>query len=173
MKIAFTISRNFGRTDQLLAEVAKDLESFGIRTCGTVQINSNLEDLHDCNMDIKVLPNGPVVRISQSLGKEAKGCRLDPSALEEAVHLVEAAILCGPDLLIINKFGKHEAEGRGFRAVIGEALSQDIPVMVGLSELNKTAFEEFTSGTALLLPAEKSKIVEWCMDISSFLEAKT
>ena len=28
----------------------------------------------------------------------------------------------GADVLIVNKFGKHEAEGRGFRMVVAEAL---------------------------------------------------
>ena len=170
MKIAFTMSRDLGRTDQLLAEAAKDLESCGIRTCGTVQINSDREDCHACDMDVKVLPNGPVIRISQSLGKEAKGCRLDPSALEEAVRLVGATIPSGSDLLIINKFGKHEAEGRGFREVIAEALSQNIPVLVELNQLNAMAFEKFTSGMAVSLPPEKSKIVEWGKTVSKCLE---
>ena len=50
------------------------------------------------------------------------------------------------DLLIINKFGSREAVGRGFRDVIAEALSQGIPVLVGLNLINEASFAEFTEG---------------------------
>jgi hypothetical protein len=82
-------------------------------------------------MDVRVLPNGPILRISQNLGSVSKGCRLDPAALEAAVGLVEARLDPNVDLLIINKFGKHEADGRGFRTVIAAALDLEIPVLVG------------------------------------------
>ena len=57
------------------------------------------------------------LRISQDRGKWARGCRLDAGSLELAVAQVASALDVGADLMIINKFGKHEAEGRGFRAV--------------------------------------------------------
>ncbi|MEX5726690.1 hypothetical protein Ga0609869_000043 [Rhodovulum iodosum] len=52
-------------------------------------------------------------------------CRLDPAALETAVGLVAAGLSSGADLLIVNKFGKHEAAGRGFRYVVAEAVAMD------------------------------------------------
>jgi hypothetical protein len=60
---------------------------------------------------VRVLPEGAILRISQVLGPQARGCRLVPAALETAVVLVVAGLSCGADLLIVNKFGKHEAEG--------------------------------------------------------------
>ena len=60
-----------------------------------------------------------------------------------AVGLVATGLSSGADLLIVNKFGKHEAEGRGFRDVIAEAVAMDIPVLVGINALNRSAFESF------------------------------
>jgi hypothetical protein len=114
-------------------------------------------------MDVKVLPDGPVIRISQSLGREARGCRLDPSALERAVGLVEARLAEGVDCLIVNKFGKHEAEGRGFRTAIAEALSADVPVLVGLNRLNADAFVQFTGGVAVELPPTLEALSDWML----------
>ena len=37
------------------------------------------------------------------------------------------------DLLIINKFGREEANGRGLRAVFAEALIAEIPLVIGVS----------------------------------------
>lgn len=161
MKIAYTMEPSRGGTDLLLAAVATELAALGFIVCGTVQINSDREDCAGCDMDVQVLPEGPTIRISQSLGKGSKGCRLDPSALELAVGHTKESLANGADVLIINKFGKHEAQGRGFREVIAEALSQDIPVIVGLNQLNEQAFNDFTSQVAVSLPPTIESAVGW------------
>jgi nucleoside-triphosphatase THEP1 len=150
-----------GDTDLVLQRLATELAARGVRCCGTVQINSERADAGPCDMDVRVLPDGAVLRISQDLGPQARGCRLDPAALETAVGLVAAKLSSGADLLIINKFGKHEAEGRGFRDVIAEALGMDIPVLVGLNALNRQAFELFAGGLAVQLPPQTNALVAW------------
>ena len=69
MKIAYTMAAGRGDTDLLLSSVARRLSDTGLRVCGTVQINSEREMDDPCDMDVKVLPDGPVIRISQALGK--------------------------------------------------------------------------------------------------------
>ena len=157
-----------GGTDLLLAAVATELAASGFSVCGTVQINSDRDNCTGCNMDVRVLPDGPTIRISQSLGKESKGCRLDPSALELAVGHTKESLANGADVLIINKFGKHEAQGRGFREVIAEALSQDIPVIIGLNQLNEQAFKDFTSEVAVSLPPNIESAMSWVKAAQSF-----
>ena len=130
MRLAYTMAPGRGGTDLILFKLVPQLVSRGLRCCGTVQINSERADTGPCDMDVQVLPEGPVLRISQDLGRSSRGCRLDPAALETAVGLVSAELSIGADVLIVNKFGKHEAEGRGFRGVIAEALSMGIPVIV-------------------------------------------
>ncbi|WP_310618601.1 DUF2478 domain-containing protein [Flexibacterium corallicola] len=161
MHIAYTMAPGRGDMDLILEQSAALLETKGVRTCGTVQINSDRENCHACDMDVKVLPNGPVIRISQSLGQDSQGCRLNPSALEEAVGYSRSRLDQGVDVLIINKFGKHEAEGRGFRELIGEALAMEIPVLVGVNELNLPAFLEYTAGIAVKVSPEPEKIADW------------
>lgn len=160
MKIAYTMAPGRGDVDQLLQKVAQSLIDTGFRPAGTAQVNTQRPDAGPCDMDVIVLPGGPTIRISQDLGAAARGCRLDPDALETAVGLVQAR-LPESDCLIVNKFGKHEAEGRGFRSVIAEALEQDLPVLVGLNHLNVAAFEEFTGGAAVRLAPEHSMLRDW------------
>ena len=162
MRIAYTMAPGRGGTDLLLACIAQSLEAEGFRTCGTVQINSSCDGDGPCDMDVKVLPKGPVIRISQSLGKGARGCRLDAGALETSIALSEAQ-LAKADVLIVNKFGKQEASGRGFRGLIGEALASDLPVLVGLNALNKEAFLEFTDGEAVSLEPEAASLMGWLL----------
>jgi hypothetical protein len=161
MKLAYTMAPGRGDTDLVLQRLAADLDARGVRCCGVVQINSARADAGPCDMDVRVLPDGPVLRISQDLGPLARGCRLDPAALVEAVGLVAGRLALGADLLIINKFGKHEAEGRGFRDVIAEAVAMDIPVLVGLNGLNRPAFEDFAAGMAIALPPDPAALAAW------------
>ena len=161
MKLAYTIARGRGDTDLILQRLATQLAARGFRCCGTVQINSERADSGPCDMDVQVLPDGPILRISQDLGPSARGCRLDPAALETAVGLVSASLTWGADVLIVNKFGKHEAEGRGFRPVIAEALALGIPVLVGVNLLNLESFENFAGRLAIRVPPESSGLQEW------------
>lgn len=161
MNIAYTMAPGRGDTDMLLAGVARALSAAGHAPAGTVQINTERPGDHPCDMDVQVLPAGPVIRISQTLGAGARGCRLDASALEQAVALVAADLANGADCLIVNKFGRHESEGRGFRPVIADALMRDIPVLVGINALNRAAFEAFTDGLAMYLPPDAAEIEAW------------
>jgi nucleoside-triphosphatase THEP1 len=162
MKIAYTMSSGPGDTDQVLAGLAAHLAEKGLRTCGVAQINTQREDCSfPCDMDVQVLPDGPIIRISQSLGREAKGCRLNPEALEMAVAEALNRLNTGVDVVIINKFGKHEADGRGFRDLIAEALSRDIPVVIGVNKQNLEAFQEFTAGQAVHVSATVDDLSLW------------
>ncbi len=160
MQIAYTMAPGRGDTDLLLFQIAEILASKGYKACGTVQINSE-RDGGPCDMDVKVLPEGPTLRISQDLGRASKGCRLDPDTLETAVELVTSQLVIGADVLIINKFGKHEADGRGFRSVIADAISRNIPVLVGINTLNFNAFREFVGADATKLEPVNYSILKW------------
>lgn len=167
MKLAYTMAPGPGDTDLMLEKLAVALIEDGMGCCGTVQINSDRPDAGPCDMDVRVLPEGPVIRISQDLGTGARGCRLDPDALETAVALVAARLSPGVDLLILNKFGKHEAEGRGFRDVIAEAMAMDVPVLVGLNALNRQAFETFAGGVAVAVPPDADSLRAWVDSVTT------
>lgn len=161
MEISYISTNEQGKSDALLATVADRLLQKGLRLAGIIQTNSDRPDCRGCDMDVRVLPDGPTIRISQALGPEARGCRLDPAALEQSVVEVQARLNDATDILILNKFGKHEADGRGFRDLIAEALSLDLPVVTAVNQMNEAAFVEFTGGAARKLPAVADTIEEW------------
>lgn len=145
--------------DSALAALVERLALEGRRAIGAVQLPQTGEARV---MDLRLLPSGRVLRISQDLGAGAAGCQLDPGALEQAVALAEAALAAGPaDLLVVNRFGRQEAEGRGFAALIGTALAADIPVIVGLSPKLRPGFERFAGDLVEWLPADPVALLDW------------
>lgn len=162
MQLGYVSLKGRGATDHFLAGVAKSLQVQGLALVGTVQTNPLRAGRAQCDMDLQVLPDGPVVRISEDRGAGAAGCRLNAGALEQTVLAVSAR-LDGADLLLINKFGKQEAAGRGLVPVMAEALSRGLPVLVGVNTLNLPAFETFASGLGQALPADPAQVVAWCL----------
>lgn len=153
-----------GQADLVLAEVAAQLRRDGVALAGVVQVNEEFDPARPCHMDLHVLTGTEVVRISQNLGAMSKGCRLDPAGLEQAVGLVARALAAGADLLIVNKFGKQEADGRGFRPLIGQALAADIPVLTAVNTGNQAAFDQFADGLGIALSCSHDEILKFCRD---------
>lgn len=151
-----------GETDRLIRDVAMRLRDKGHNLAGAVQVNVETGDVNKCQMDLHILSGNDTVRISQDLGSLSRGCRLDPDGLERAVGLVSAALQDGADFLIINKFGKQEADGRGFRPLIGDALSMGIPVITAVNAANSDAFLVYAEDMAQSLPTDAEAIIEWC-----------
>ncbi|MCA0994855.1 DUF2478 domain-containing protein [Alloyangia pacifica] len=151
-----------GEVDRLMREVADRLRAEGWPLAGAVQHNIETGPTSKCHMDLQVLSGADVVRISQDLGALSRGCRLDPQGLERVVGLVSAGLAKGAALLLVNKFGKQEVDGRGFRPVIGEALSSGVPVLVAVNEGNLEAFLTFAEDLAESLPPDVEAVTDWC-----------
>ncbi len=172
MQIGFIVSPGRGRIDPLIAAVADRLQAEGLRLTGVVQTNTDRPGSHRCDMDVRILPHGPVVRISQNLGREARGCQLNPEALEQSVGEVMRRLEAGTvDLLILNKFGKQEMEGRGFRPAIAEALGRGVPVLTGINDDNRAAFDAFVAGMAEALPPDFDAILDWVAAVRAAVAA--
>lgn len=159
--LGYIRSEDHGSSDTVLRNVAERLIAQGVRVCGAIQVNRDRRDGQRCDMDIRILPDGPEIRVSQSLGLGARGCRLDSGALETAVARVGASFGPNADLLIVNKFGKREACGAGFRALIGDAITSGVPVLTCVNAMNQEAFDQFSAGLQVRLEASETALVNW------------
>jgi len=153
-----------GESDRLMAALAEGLMAEGVRIVGAVQRNLERPGEARCDMELCVLSGSGVWRISQRLGPLSRGCRLDPEGLESAVGEVAAALSSGAaaELVIVNKFGKQEIDGRGFRPVIAAALLRDLPVLTAVNAKNLPAFLTFAGGIAEPVAAEPEALRRWC-----------
>lgn len=150
-----------GEVDLLLSNLAARLEQDGLLLAGAVQINIDLGAETACDMDLRILgDDGPAVRISQSLGPGSQGCRLDAGALETAVARVQHVLTRDVQLVIVNKFAKQEAYGRGFRDIFAAALERDLPVLTYVPEDYAGDFAQFAGDFAC--PVAPDTATEWC-----------
>lgn len=147
--------------DQLISDLGYRLRDAGIAVAGIVQRNRFIRDRTKCDMEVEELASGIVLKLSEDRGKEARGCRLDRRALSEAASLLSASLESGPELVILNKFGKTEAEGRGLRDALVDAVQLGVPVIVGVPFRNIEQWRIFAEGLAEECGIGASRLNEW------------
>ncbi|MCB1513379.1 MAG: DUF2478 domain-containing protein [Hyphomicrobiaceae bacterium] len=150
------------RIDDLLVALVERLRASGLRLAGAIQHNTDGGDRCRCDMTLEDLASGQRIDISEKRGPESRGCRLDSFALEASVGLVTQSLSEPRDLVILNRFGKREAEGHGFRQVIDQAIAADVAVLIAVAEGQQEAWEKFTGSYADSLPVDLGAIIGWC-----------
>lgn len=163
MDIGFVCSDEEFVTNLTLAEVARRLSSKGLVLAGTIQPVEADRPAGKCDIVIGLLPDGERRSISLNLGPGATACRLDAGALEEAVQVVLTR-MPSAQALIVNKFGKQEATGRGLVPAIGEAVSLGLPVLVGVLPAWRDPFLTFCGGAARELSPDADAITAWLLE---------
>ena len=166
MKLATINANKRGAVDTLLIQVADRLTNDGLKLLGALSSDEYSNPHKECNCALNLLPDGPVVRITQDLGDGSTACQMDAGAMADAVGIAETRFDDQvADFVLLNKFGLQEAKGGGFRSLISKAVEHDVPVLLGLSETHKAAFEQFTDSMAIALPTEEEAVVSWCWDV--------
>ncbi|PRY21425.1 uncharacterized protein DUF2478 [Aliiruegeria haliotis] len=163
MRLAYITSDTPGQMNTTLRTLAETVSGQGRRVVGAVQVNSEPEGDELCDKTLLLLPEGPQICISQTLGPGSTGCRLDTDALARAVQHTAGQLDAGADLLIVNKFGSHEAEGRGFRDLIGTALAREIPVVVGVTSAKRDDFLQFAGDLGTQIECDVEQLTNWAV----------
>ncbi len=149
--------------DQVLADVTEELKRDRLNVAGFLQREDDSGNSACCSdMYLEDIGSGGRFRITQSLGSGSEGCRLDPNGLIEAVSHMSGQITGDIDLLILNRFGKGEEEGRGFRPVIEAAFMLGIPILIVVRDNYFEAWRQFAGEEFASLPADKSAVLAWC-----------
>ena len=149
--------------ERVIARAVEDLRNRGIALAGTLQRAADeMADRHPCDLLIEDLATGEVTAIAEHRGKEARGCRLDVGLLTELSEAVLASLRSEePRLLVINKFGKIEADGGGLRQALAEAAALGIPVLVGVPMRNLDRWRAFAGLFAVELPVDDAAVAGW------------
>ncbi len=123
-------------------------------------------DCVDSNLSALLVHTGEQVPLLQDLDTCATGCRLDVGRLLEAGTRIANAIDTGADIVIINRFGKQEREGKGLAYLIERALDADIPVVIAVSSHRFADWIKFASGMSVKLACNRASLDAWWRAVS-------
>ncbi len=126
----------------------------GLRACGLVERQIPRQGRRRCDMLVTELASGAEISISHDRGAFARGCVLDTDGLLRAAELTARALAEGAERAMFNKFGKTEAEGRGLRDTIADAIGLGVPTVVFVPRRNLEAWREFAGEFAVEVEAE-------------------
>lgn len=147
--------------DALLEAVVRDLQARGARVAGYVQRESDTGAGCCPTTHLEDVTSGVRHVISQPLGAGAKGCRLDPQALAALCGELQARLAGGVDLLVLNRFGKGESQGHGFRVAIERAMLDGVPVLTAVHDTYLPAWLDFAGDYAASLAPSRAEVDAW------------
>jgi nucleoside-triphosphatase THEP1 len=160
--------------DPFMQCIARLLEGRGVRLAGFVQRNQPQPGRRRCDMLLEELASGQTISISQDRGALARGCHLDVSELLHGMELGRRALSMQPDLLMINKFGKAEGQGGGFRPLIAEALDHEVPVLAAVPWRNIDSWRMFAADLSTEIPiehlAESNQLISAVLGLADDME---
>jgi hypothetical protein len=148
--------------DAILRDFAADLSARGVRAVGMVQAGQ----CADSSLSAVLLPSGETLLLAQDFDPAAKGCRLDLARLQNAGERIAEAMGQGADLVIINRFGKRERDGKGLGHLIERALDADIPVVIAVAGDRFNDWVKFAGGMTVKLACDRAALDQWWNDVS-------
>jgi hypothetical protein len=149
--------------DVLLRAFANELNMRGERAVGLVQLG------HHCietELSALLVHTGEELPLLQDPGSCAAGCRLDIDRLLEVGSRIADAIETGADIVIINRFGKQEREGKGLAYLIERALDADIPVIIAVPSHRFADWIRFACGMSVKLACNRASLDGWWHAVS-------
>ena len=103
--------------DTVLRDFAASLIAQGLRAVGMVQAGQ----CADSSLSAVLVHTGEILLLAKDPEPNASGCQLDIGRLQDAGARVADALEFGADLVIINRFGKRERDGKGLASVLAYA----------------------------------------------------
>lgn len=145
--------------DALLAGVVARQQQLGRRVRGLLMTYPAGRDGCQRPMVMVDVATGEPYTVSQDLGSGATGCRADLQGFARAGQVLHAA-LDDAELVVCNRFGSLEADGKGFAAELLALLAAGIPLLTAVTTSRRDRWFEF-SGGAGVLPADGSAVDAW------------
>ncbi len=146
--------------DALFTAFAGDLCRSGRHVIGAIQVGRSCRS-ETPRLSAVVLHEGELVPLAEDARTCDAGCRLDAARLAGVATRLSDAMTRGSDLLIINRFGRTEAEGSGLAGLIVRALDADIPVLIAVPEYRFAALIKFSDGMNVRLACRRDALDRW------------
>jgi hypothetical protein len=131
------------------------------RIAGVIAEGHGLAD-RACNAGfLRRVTTGERFAIFQDLGPGSTACHLEGAGALTAAQAVQQDIAAGCDLVVLSKFGRLEAGGKGLRDAFASAIEAGVPVLTSVSTAFEEAWDRFAGPSPVLLPADATVIEAW------------
>ena len=144
--------------DRLLLGFVEHLRRDRFRVGGLVQ-RDYVARIGTADITAVMLPGNEALSIAHDRGPS--GCRLAAGRIAVVANVMAAEIEHGADLVVLNRFGKLEAEGQGFIDLIRQAVSLDIPVLIAVPEHRFATWIKYSGGMNVRLPCRCAALDRW------------
>jgi nucleoside-triphosphatase THEP1 len=158
--------------DRLLLDFAEDVRGSGLRVAGIIQLG-RARAPGNSELDAIVLPSAERVNLGHHRTGDAIGCRPDSRRLAGVARVIVAAIAEGVHLVVINRFGKLEAEGRGLIHLIRTAVDADSPVVTAVPEHRFAAWLNYSDGMSVRLRCHRAALDHWWQSVARGTPGRT
>jgi hypothetical protein len=153
--LAALVYRGREDPDCVLRDFSRTLIAQGRHVVGLVQARTG------CQISASLLPTGETIMLSQALGRHSQACAFDTSRLAQAAIHVQNGIVAGSDLVVINRFGKLEAQGKGLLDELALAVAADTPVVIPVPQHRFEDWLRFSGGMGVKLACSASSLHKW------------
>jgi hypothetical protein len=164
VRLAAVVYESGFKIDEFLAQLADLLRAGHVKVVGVLQENARDVAGFCSAMTLVDLTSRSRFRISQDLGSQAEGCRLDARGIAEIGPLLERTLDQGVEVIILNRFGKAEAEGDGLRSAFVRAMEAGIPTVTAVREPYIEAWSQFHGRLAVDLAPNFDAVLAWCRE---------
>jgi hypothetical protein len=148
------------KVEELLANFALAAQARGVDVGGVFQRDIG-EGPVKARMELVDIRCGQTFPISQNLGGGSTSCRVDPTGLAAASHVLRREIERPASLLVVSKFGKLEAEGGGFADEMFDAVAAGIPLLTSLAARFTPQWQAATDNAGEMLEPDMAALWRW------------
>jgi len=114
-----------------------------------------------CTMNLIDVESRREFKISQDLGPHSEGCRVDTAQMAEASGVLRQALAEKADLIVVNKFGKLEAEAKGLADELLTIMASGTPVVTTVETPLLERWRDFSGGLAHELSPTCGGLMRW------------
>jgi sugar/nucleoside kinase (ribokinase family) len=158
--------------DEVLEQAVAALKAEGRRVIGYLQRPDASSETCCASVRLESVASGETFLVTQPLGAESHGCRLDSAALAACLPQLLEEIKTGADLVITNRFGIGEAEGQGLRSALEVAFMAGIPVLTVLRPAYAAQWQDFGCEFSIMLPSDLDIVLGWAEAAMAARESK-
>ena len=143
-----------------LLKFVEQLKSNNVRVAGVLQeaLFNAMGEITGLNaIDVCTDQRIPITRLVENAGE----CGLDVAALAETTGIIRKAIDDRRDLVVVEKFGEMEQEGKGLIDEVFQAIAAGIPLLISVPEAALPAWQERSGELGSVLAFSEEAFQQW------------